>query len=65
MFSQLVDTIIVNSIFLGIGMKLDIALIVQIIICNYIIKIIFALIDTPLVYLVVYIIRKKILTNKL
>ena len=65
MISQLVDTIIVNSIFLGIGMKLDIELIVQIIICNYVIKIIFALIDTPLVYLVVYIIRKKILTNKL
>ena len=65
MFSQLIDTIIVNSIFLGFGMKLDTEIIIQIIICNYIIKIIFAMIDTPLVYLGVFIIRKKLLTNKL
>ncbi len=60
MCSQLVDTIIVNSIFLGIAMKLDINIIIQIIICNYIIKIIFAAVDTPLVYICVYFIRKKI-----
>ncbi|MDC3024084.1 queuosine precursor transporter [Alphaproteobacteria bacterium] len=65
MFSQLIDTIIVNSIFLGFGMKLDISLVIQIIICNYIIKIIFAMIDTPLVYLSVSIIRKNFLINKL
>ncbi|PPR26351.1 MAG: hypothetical protein CFH34_00986, partial [Alphaproteobacteria bacterium MarineAlpha9_Bin4] len=60
MFSQLVDTVIVNSIFLGLGMNLDKNTIIQIIICNYIIKILFAAIDTPLVYLGVYYIRKKI-----
>mgnify|MGYP001277748092 CR=1 FL=1 len=60
MCSQLVDTIIVNSIFLGLGMKLDLNIIIQIIICNYIIKIVFAAIDTPLVYLCVNYIRKKI-----
>ena len=64
MFSQLIDTIIVNTIFLGFGMKLDTNLIIQIIICNYVIKLIFALIDTPLVYLGVFIIRKKFLINK-
>ena len=65
MFSQLIDTIIVNSIFLGFGMNLDTELIIQIIICNYIVKLIFALIDTPLVYLGVFIIRRKFLIEKL
>ena len=65
MFSQLIDTVIVNSIFLGFGMNLDTELIIQIIICNYIVKLIFALIDTPLVYLGVFIIRRKFLINKL
>ncbi len=60
MCSQLVDTIIVNSIFLGFGMNLDTKIIIQIIICNYIVKIFFAAVDTPLVYLAVYFIRKKI-----
>ena len=53
MFSQLVDTIIVNSIFLGFAMGLDTNLVIQIIIGNYIVKLLFAAIDTPLVYLCV------------
>ncbi len=60
MFSQLIDTIIVNSIFLGFGMGLDIVIIIQIIICNYVIKLLFAFIDTPLVYIFVYYIKKYI-----
>ncbi len=60
MFSQLIDTIIVNSIFLGFGMGLEFKIIIQIIIANYVIKLIFAMIDTPLVYLFVNVIRNKI-----
>ncbi len=59
MFSQLVDTIIVNSIFLGFGMGLKTDIIIQIIIGNYLIKLLFAAIDTPLVYLFVNIIKNK------
>ena len=61
MFSQLIDTIIVNSIFLGFGMGIDFPIIVNIIIANYLIKIIFAAIDTPLVYLFVNLIKNKYL----
>ena len=39
-------------------MGLETNLIIQIIICNYLVKLIFAAIDTPLVYLGVFI-RKK------
>ena len=63
MCSQLVDTIVVNSIFLGYGMNLESKIIVQIIICNYLVKIIFAAIDTPLVYLSVYYIKKKLINK--
>ena len=63
MCSQLIDTIIVNSIFLGFGMKLDAIIIGQIILCNYIVKIIFAAIDTPLVYMAVYFIRRRIINS--
>ena len=63
MFSQLIDTIVVNSIFLGFGMGIEFSIIVKIIIANYIIKIIFAAIDTPLVYLFVNLIKKKYLIN--
>ena len=65
MCSQLIDTVIVNSIFLGIGMGLDVKIIMQIILCNYIVKILFAAIDTPLVYLCVFLIRKKLIIHKL
>lgn len=60
MVSQLIDTIIVNSIFLGYGMGLDSNIIIQIIIANYLVKLFFAAIDTPLVYFFVHIINKKI-----
>ncbi len=60
MFSQLIDTIIVNSIFLGYGMGLEKQLIIQIIIGNYIVKLFFAAVDTPLVYYFVNLINKKI-----
>ena len=63
MCSQLVDTVIVNTIFLGFGMNLDTATIIQIIICNYLVKIIIAAIDTPLVYLAVFYIKKHIINS--
>ncbi len=63
MFSQLIDTVIVNTIFLGFGMGLDFNTVIKIIIANYLIKLIFALIDTPLVYIVVNIIRNKYSIN--
>lgn len=58
MFSQLIDTIVVNSIFLHFGLNLSWDIIFKIIIASYIFKIIIAVIDTPLVYLGVH------LTNK-
>ena len=64
MFSQLIDTIIVNSIFLGFGMGIEFSIIIKIIIANYFVKLIFAAIDTPLVYVFVKLINKKYL-NKL
>ena len=63
MFSQLIDTIIVNTIFLGFGMGLPFNIVYKIIIANYIVKILFAAIDTPLVYIIVKLIKKKI-SNK-
>ncbi|MEM9380704.1 MAG: queuosine precursor transporter [Planctomycetota bacterium] len=48
--SQLVDTIIVNSIFLRFGLGMDWAPIVGIIAANYVVKILLALVDTPLIY---------------
>ena len=63
MCSQLVDTIIVNSIFLGYGLNLDFITVTQIIICNYLVKLIFAAIDTPLVYIAVYLIKSKIIKS--
>lgn len=58
--SQLVDTIIVNLIFLYFGLQLEITIILQIIFTTYIFKLFIALIDTPLVYLGVFYIKKKI-----
>lgn len=56
--SQLVDTIIVNSIFLGFGLGLDWATVGQIIIASYLFKILIALIDTPFCYLGVALVRR-------
>jgi len=57
--SQLIDTIIVNSIFLYIGLGLSFNIIFQIIVTIYVFKIIIALIDTPIVYLVVNLLKKN------
>ena len=58
MFSQLIDTVIVNSIFLHFGLNLSWDIIFKIIIASYIFKIIIAAIDTPLVYLGVHLTKK-------
>ena len=58
MFSQLIDTVIVNSIFLYLGLNLEWNIIVDIIIASYIVKIIIAAIDTPLVYIGVHYTRR-------
>jgi uncharacterized integral membrane protein (TIGR00697 family) len=60
--SQLVDTIVVNSIFLGWGMGVPWPVVWQIIWAIYICKIILALVDTPLVYLAVGMIRRYLRT---
>ncbi len=51
MVSQLVDTIIVNAIFLKFGIGLGLVEIVPVIIASYLVKISLAAIDTPFVYL--------------
>tara|TARA_Y100000816_G_scaffold208861_1_gene154684 strand:- start:937 stop:1626 length:690 start_codon:yes stop_codon:yes gene_type:complete len=57
--SQLIDTVIVNSIFLYIGLGLGFNIIFQIIVTTYVFKIIIALLDTPIVYLVVNLLKKN------
>lgn len=51
MTSQLVDTIIVNSIFLGFGLGLPWPLVAKIIVASYLFKLAMAALDTPFVYL--------------
>jgi uncharacterized integral membrane protein (TIGR00697 family) len=51
--SQAADTIIVNTIFLGWGLGMPADVVIEIIIANYIFKVCIALVDTPLVYLLV------------
>jgi len=58
MLSQLVDTIIVNSIFLGFGLGLGWALVAEIIAGSYLFKLAMALLDTPFVYLGVAAVRR-------
>lgn len=60
MVSQLVDTIIVNSIFLGFGLGLDWDLVAKIIVANYVFKLLIAVIDTPFIYLGVWAVRRQI-----
>ena len=59
-FSQLVDTIIVNSIFLYFGLNLGWDIILNIIIASYIFKILIAIFDTPFVYIGVHFTKKYI-----
>lgn len=56
--SQLVDTIIVNSIFLGFGLGLPWPLIGKIIVASYVFKVLIALLDTPFIYLGVALVRR-------
>jgi len=58
MTSQLVDTVIVNSIFLGFGLGLDWDLVAKIIAASYLFKVLFALADTPFIYLGVHWVRR-------
>lgn len=58
MTSQLVDTIIVNSIFLGIGLGLDWVLVAKIIAASYLFKLAIAAADTPFIYLGVWTLRR-------
>ncbi len=58
MVSQLVDTIIVNSIFLGFGLGLDWRLVAKIIATSYLFKLLMAAADTPLIYLGVWWVRR-------
>lgn len=59
-FSQLVDTIIVNTIFLYLGLNLEWSIIIEIIIASYIFKVLIAMLDTPLVYIGVKYIRRYV-----
>ena len=51
MISQLVDTIIVNGIYLHFGLQFDWATTWSIIVAVYFCKLILAVVDTPLIYL--------------
>jgi len=55
--SQFIDTIIVNSIFLGWGMGLSAEVVWSIILANYACKVCLAALDTPLIYLAVHFLR--------
>ena len=58
--SQFFDTVIVNSIFLGFGLHMNWDIIWQIIVANYIFKLVLAVLDTPLIYLGVGWLRRKL-----
>ena len=58
MISQLADTVIVNSIFLGFGLGLAWDVVIKIIVASYLAKLVIALADTPFVYLGVWLVRR-------
>jgi hypothetical protein len=62
--SQMVDTLVVNSILFFIGFGMDFATGFKIMATIYVYKVVLALIDTPFIYLGVYII-KRILGDEL
>lgn len=62
--SQFIDTIIVNSIFLGWGMGLSAEVVWSIILANYVCKVCLAALDTPMIYLSVYFLRGYLRTRK-
>lgn len=58
MISQLLDTMIVNSIFLNFYWGLSATIIIQVIITSYLAKVILAMLDTPLIYLGIFSIKR-------
>ena len=58
MISQLIDTIIVNGIYLRWGLRMEWGLIAEIIAAVYVVKVLLALLDTPLIYLGRFLMRK-------
>ena len=58
--SQLVDTVIVNSIFLGLGLGLPWDVVGKIIVAGYLFKVGMAALDTPFIYLGVALLRRYI-----
>ena len=60
MISQLVDTIIVNVIFLRWGLEMEWGTIGTIILTVYLCKVVLALLDTPLIYLGRAILRRRL-----
>ncbi len=58
--SQLVDTLIVNSIFLGFGLGIPWGVVFEIIVTIYVFKVALAALDTPLIYLVVGVLRRRL-----
>ena len=58
MVSQLLDTVIVNSIFLGYGLGLEWVVVWKIIFASYVFKLLFAVIDAPFIYLGVFLLRR-------
>ncbi|MBW1879344.1 MAG: queuosine precursor transporter [Deltaproteobacteria bacterium] len=60
MISQLVDTAVVNSILFFIGFGWDFAFGVKIMATIYVYKLVIALIDTPFIYLGVYVVKRML-----
>ena len=58
--SQLVDTILVNGIFLPWAFHMGFMDTLYVIICVYIVKVLLAALDTPLIYLGVYIEKRRL-----
>jgi len=58
--SQLLDTIIVNTVFLGGGLGLSFDVIFEITVAVYLCKLLMALCDTPFIYLGVWGVRRLI-----
>ena len=58
--SQLVDTAVVNSILFYIGFKMDFMVGVKIMATIYVYKLIIAALDTPFIYLGVYLVKRAL-----
>jgi hypothetical protein len=59
-FSQLVDTIIVNGIFLTVAFGMPAGAVVKVIVAVYICKLALALLDTPLIYGAVWLVKRRL-----